>query len=82
MCEILVGLPDVVVLGVLDGPVTEIHVECRRTSVGCPDCGAIAELKDQRVVPFVDLPCFGRPTRLRWHKRRLRCPEPDCPRAS
>jgi transposase len=82
MCEILVGLPEVVVLGVLDGPVTEIHLECLRVPVGCPECGAVAELKEQRIVPFVDLPCFGRPTRLCWHKRRFRCPEPECPKLS
>lgn len=78
MCEILVGLPDVEVLGVLDGPIVEIHVERPRVPVGCPACGTVAELKEQRVVPFVDLPSFGRPTRLHWHKRRFRCPEPDC----
>jgi transposase len=82
MCEVLVGLPDVVVLGVLDGPVTEIHVECLRVPVGCPECGAVAQLKEQRIVPFVDLPCFGRPTRLAWHKRRFRCPEAECEKAT
>jgi transposase len=34
------------------------------------------------VVELVDLPCFGRPTRLLWHKCRWRCPEPSCPVAS
>ena len=82
MCEILVGLPDVVVLGVLDGPITEIHIESQRVPVGCPECGAVAQLKEQRIVPFVDLPCFGRPTRLCWHKRRFRCPESECPKLS
>jgi transposase len=38
----------------------------------------IAHLKDQRVITFVDLPCFGKPTKLAWHKRRWRCPDPDC----
>ena len=82
MCEILVGLPDVTVFGVLDGPVIEIHVECLRVPVGCPECGVVAQLKEQRIVPFVDLPCFGRPTRLAWHKRRFRCPEPECEKAT
>ena len=27
---------------------------------------------------LVDLPAFGRPTRLRWIKRRWRCPDPRC----
>jgi len=82
MCEILVGLPDVVVLDGLDGTVTEIHLECWRVPVSCPECGAVAQLKEQRIVPFVDLPCFGRSTRLCWHKRRFRCPEPDCEKTS
>jgi transposase len=82
IAEILVGLPDVQLLGVLDGPVIEIHLELERSPVGCPSCGVVAELKEQRIVPLVDLPCFGRPTRLNWHKRRFRCPEPDCPMKS
>jgi phosphoglycerate dehydrogenase-like enzyme len=52
MCEILVGLPDVVVLGVLDGRVTEIYLECLRVPVGCPERGAVARLKEQRIVPL------------------------------
>jgi transposase len=83
ICEILVGLPEVNVLGVDDGdPLLEIHVECRRSRPGCPECGVFAHLKDQRIVTLVDLPCFGKPTRLAWHKRRWRCPESDCPKAS
>ncbi len=66
----------------LDGAVVEVHLECRRVPVGCPSCGALAELKEQRVVPFVDSPSFGRPARLHWHKRRFRCPEPECPQKS
>ena len=79
MCEILVGLPEVNVLGIEDGqPALEIHVECRTERPGCPTCGVLAHLKDQRIVTLVDLPCFGRCTRLLWHKRRWRCPDPDC----
>ena len=78
MCEILVGLPEVNVLAVADGPMLEIHVECRRSRPGCPESGVLAQLKDQRVVTLIDLPCFGKPTSLFWHKRRSRCPEPDC----
>jgi hypothetical protein len=29
-------------------------------------------------VALVDLPAFGRPAVLVWHKRRWRCPDPDC----
>jgi transposase len=79
ICEVLVGLPDVNVLGVDDTcPVLEIHVECRTGRPGCPECGVRAHLKDQRVVTLVDLPCFGKCTRLIWHKRRWRCPDTDC----
>jgi transposase len=79
MCEILVGLPEVNVLGAAEGPsFLEINVECRRDRPQCVGCGRLAHLKDQRVVTLVDLPCFGKPTRLVWHKRRWRCPNPDC----
>ena len=27
---------------------------------------------------LIDLPAFGKPTRLHWHKRRWRCDDPDC----
>ena len=83
MCEILVGLPEVDVLGIEDRQsVFEIHVECRTSRPGCPDCGVIAHLKDQRIVTLVDLPCFGKCTRLLWHKHRWRCPDPDCANGS
>src|SRR5579863_4552633 len=77
MCEVLVGLPDVHVLGVLDAPVVHIHVESKTTRPQCPGCGADAHLKDTRPVTLVDLP-----TRLVWHKRRWRCPNPACGRGS
>ena len=83
MVQLLVGLPDVNVLGVDDGrELIEIHLECRRSRPGCPDCGVVAHLKDQRVVRLVDLPCFGKATKLAWHKRRWRCSDPDCPNGS
>ena len=78
MVQLLIGLPDVNVLGVDGRESIEIHVECRRSRPGCPECGMIAHLKDQRVITFVDLPCFGKPTKLACHKRRWRCPDPDC----
>jgi transposase len=74
MCEVLVGLPDVGVLGVVDTAVVEVHIEATTERPPCPDCGQGVHLKDQRPVVLVDLPCFGRPTRLVWHKRRWRCP--------
>jgi transposase len=80
MCELLVGLPDVHVLGVddePDGPL-RIHVALRTDVVGCPQCGVVAHVKDRSVVELIDLPAFGRPTRLCWHKRRFRCPDREC----
>jgi hypothetical protein len=34
----------------------------------------VAVVKDRPVVELADLPCFGRPTRLVWRKRRWLCP--------
>ena len=81
MCELLVGLPDVNVLGLEDipgGPL-RVHVELRSSAVGCPECGVVAHVKDRYQVELIDLPAFGRWTRLVWHKRRWRCPDSSCP---
>jgi transposase len=75
MCELLVGLPEVNVLGVDDecgGPL-RVHVESRVERVWCRGCGGRAAVKDRPRVELVDLPCFGRPTRLVWHKHRWCC---------
>ena len=84
MCELLVGLPAVSVLGVEDEPSRPIvvHVESVMSRPGCAECGVVAWIKDRPAVVLVDLPCFGRPTRLVWHKHRWRCPDPDCEAAS
>lgn len=57
VCELLVGLPDVTVLGVEDEPDAElrVHVECRKTSAFCESCGLEARLKE-RPVRFASLP--------------------------
>ncbi|MFN8111005.1 MAG: transposase family protein [Thermoleophilia bacterium] len=44
----------------------------------CPGCGGAAVAPDRPPVEYRDLPCFGRPVRLVWRKRRHRCPHPDC----
>jgi hypothetical protein len=78
MCALLVGLEDVCVLGVEDGgdgtPLM-VHVESTARRSGCPECGLFGWSKDRPKVTLVDLPCFGRPTRLVWHKHRLCCPD-------
>jgi hypothetical protein len=80
-CELLVGLPVVTILGVDDVArlALRIHIETKAGCPGCSTCGSFAVVTDRSVVPIVDLPCFGRPTRLVWHKRRWRCPDPHCP---
>jgi transposase len=81
MCELLVGLPDVNVLGVGDaaGDALRVHIETRRSApVACLACGVVAKVKDRSEVELVDLPAFGRSVRLVWRKVRWRCAEPDC----
>jgi transposase len=75
-CELLVGLPAVTVLGVAGKPGSplEVCVKTKFERVGCPTCGSFAVVKDRAEVVLVDLPSFGRPTRLVWLKRRWRCP--------
>jgi hypothetical protein len=68
VCELLVGLPDVNVLGVDDaagGPI-RVHVECRGPRPVCGECGSVEWVKDRPQVELVDLPAFGRPARLVW----------------
>ena len=77
--ELLVGLPEVSVLGVdCNRPVVDLHLEKVAEPVGCPTCGVLAQFKGWREVVLVDLQAFGKPTRLHWHKRRWRCVDVDC----
>jgi len=73
-------LPDVGVLGIddEDGWPVRIHIETTGMRPGCPTCGVLAVAKDRTPVAFVDLPVFGRPASLVWHKRRWSCEDPDC----
>jgi transposase len=79
MCALLVGLPDVTVLGVEETVEhLRVHVEVPVAVMGCTQCGTRARVKERPIVELVDLPCFGRPTRLVWRKHRFTCPDPDC----
>ena len=81
VCELLVGLGDVNILGiddVGDGPI-RVHVETRRRRPDCVRCETSAVVKDRPRVELVDLPAFGRPARLVWRKHRWACPDPTCP---
>jgi transposase len=84
MCELLVGLPDVNVLGIDDesGHPLAIHVECRGVRPRCPSCSGAVVVKDRPVIQLIDLPAFGRPTRLMWRKHRWLCTNGLCPTAS
>jgi transposase len=83
VCELLVGLPDVRILGARQTAAhVELHIETRADVAGCPVCGVVATGKGRRVVWLSDLTCFGMPVRLAWHKRRWRCVEASCPMGS
>ena len=55
-----------------------ITVETTVDVAGCATCGTRAEPQDRKRTDIRDLPCFGRPARLVWIKRRWRCADPDC----
>ena len=73
MCALLVGLPDVVVVGVGDWPSwlrVVVAIDGERPTCSC---GGVVHRHGVREVLLVDLPVFGRPTRLVWRKQRWRC---------
>lgn len=86
MSEVLVGLPDVDVLGVTgpasDGSVLMVEVASRADQGWCPVCGVKARVKDTTPVVLVDMACFGRPARLVWHKQRWACHQAEYPKRS
>jgi transposase len=80
MCELLVGLPDVEVLGVDDpepGHVVVV-VAAREDRPLCVRCGTAAWVKDYREVDLVDLPAFDQTVTLRVIRTRWRCPRLRC----
>ena len=77
MCELLVGLPDVNVLAVDDSDVLTVVIETRDRPF-CVGCGGRPRVKDRDPVLLVDLPVFGRPSRLLWRKHRWQCTTVSC----
>jgi hypothetical protein len=66
MCALLVGLPDVTVLGVGDWPRwLRVEIVSNEDRPVCARCAVAAHGHGHRQVGFVDLPCFGRPVRNR-----------------
>ena len=79
LAEALLGLDGFRVLEVSETPDEVcITVETTADVVGCLGCGVRALAKERRRVDIRDLPCFGRPARLIWLKRRWCCADPDC----
>ena len=80
LAEALLGLDGFRVLTVQEGPAELVlTVESTADFAGCTSCGVLAEAHDRLQVDVRDLPCFGRPARLVWLKRRWRCKEVSCP---
>jgi len=80
MCELLVGLPEVTVLGIVDetNEPLWVHVETRAERPVCAGCDGPVAVKDRPMVALVDLPAFGRPARLVWRKHRWSCRRLGC----
>ena len=79
LAEALLGLDGFQILEVHETPdELIINIETKSTVVGCPSCGVRAQAKDRMRVDIRDLPCFGRPARLVWMKRRWRCSDGNC----
>ena len=66
MCEMLVGLGDVEVLGIDDKEGAPLRVRIRRRvpRPPCGGCGGLLWSDGERPVVLVDLRAFGRPVRL------------------
>ena len=65
MCELLVGLGDVMVLDVTDtGASLRVTIETRTARPSCPACEGPVVVKDRDMVELTDLPCFGQPAVL------------------
>ena len=83
MCQLLVGLPTVTVLGVIDEdlsvPIQVVIETLVETPERCSQCSSAARVKDRDPVLLTDLPAFGRPARLLWRKRRWACVQVSCP---
>jgi len=79
LAEALLGLDGFWVLAVSETPDEVcITVETTTDVVGCARCGVRALANERKRVDIRDLPCFGRPARLIWLKRRWRCADFDC----
>ena len=65
-----------------EGTPLGVVIRSRKAHPTCGACGGRVWSKGYRATVLVDLPAFGRPVRLRWRKRRWRCPDRGCARRS
>ena len=79
MCEVLVGLGEVDLVGVeeLAGDRLRVTIRSRGPRPLCGGCGGGVWSKGDQPVRLVDLPAFGRPVRLRWRITPLGVPRCD-----
>lgn len=79
LADALLGLDGFRVVKVVEAP-NELTVVVETTAAGafCSTCGARAEAHERMCTEIRDPPCFGRPVRLAWSKRRSRCREALC----
>ena len=85
MCEKLVGLGDVDLVGINDtgeGTPLRVVIRSRKPRPTCEACLGRVWSKGYRTAVLVDLPAFGRAVRLRWRKRRWTCPNLECAQKS
>jgi hypothetical protein len=74
MNQMMVGLPDVVVLGTsASDDELEMHVMLDASRAACAVCGVPARFKGWGAVVLRDRPFGDRTAALHWHKRRWRC---------
>ena len=80
MCELLVGLPDIDVVGVevVEPGSLVVVVAAREQRPVCGRCGTTAWVKDRREVDLVDLPAFDQRVVLRVIRTRWCCPAGRC----
>lgn len=78
MCELLVGLGEVDVLGIghgVGGEPLMLHVRCRAPRPLCAGCGGGLWSDGGRAVVLVDLPSFGRPGEVGVAQAQMEMPQ-------